>query len=42
VKAYHDALAPEYDDWYEGLGRFDELGGGRVLHAGHRLVAVQS
>jgi demethylmenaquinone methyltransferase/2-methoxy-6-polyprenyl-1,4-benzoquinol methylase len=25
VKAYYDALAPEYDDWYEGLGRFDGL-----------------
>ena len=25
VKAYYDARAPEYDDWYLGLGRFDEL-----------------
>jgi ubiquinone/menaquinone biosynthesis C-methylase UbiE len=25
VKAYYDARAPEYDDWYEGLGRFDGL-----------------
>jgi ubiquinone/menaquinone biosynthesis C-methylase UbiE len=22
VKAYYDARAPEYDDWYEGRGRF--------------------
>jgi ubiquinone/menaquinone biosynthesis C-methylase UbiE len=25
VKAYYDARAPEYDEWYRGLGRFDEL-----------------
>jgi len=25
MKAYYDARAPEYDDWYLGLGRFDEL-----------------
>jgi ubiquinone/menaquinone biosynthesis C-methylase UbiE len=25
VKAYYEARAPEYDDWYEGLGRFDGL-----------------
>jgi ubiquinone/menaquinone biosynthesis C-methylase UbiE len=25
VKAYYDARAQEYDDWYEGLGRFDAL-----------------
>ena len=25
MKAYYDARAPEYDDWYEGLGRFDGL-----------------
>jgi ubiquinone/menaquinone biosynthesis C-methylase UbiE len=25
VKAYYDARAPEYDDWYEGVGRFDGL-----------------
>jgi ubiquinone/menaquinone biosynthesis C-methylase UbiE len=25
VKAYYDARAPEYDEWYEGLGRFDGL-----------------
>jgi ubiquinone/menaquinone biosynthesis C-methylase UbiE len=25
VKAYYEARAPEYDDWYEGLGRFDQL-----------------
>jgi ubiquinone/menaquinone biosynthesis C-methylase UbiE len=24
VKAYYDARAPEYDEWYRGLGRFDE------------------
>jgi demethylmenaquinone methyltransferase/2-methoxy-6-polyprenyl-1,4-benzoquinol methylase len=25
VKAYYDARAREYDEWYEGLGRFDGL-----------------
>jgi ubiquinone/menaquinone biosynthesis C-methylase UbiE len=25
VKAYYDRRAPEYDEWYSGLGRFDEL-----------------
>jgi ubiquinone/menaquinone biosynthesis C-methylase UbiE len=25
VKAYYDRRAPEYDEWYRGLGRFDEL-----------------
>ncbi|MEJ7791074.1 MAG: methyltransferase domain-containing protein [Gaiellaceae bacterium] len=25
MKAYYDARAPEYDDWYSGLGRFDGL-----------------
>jgi ubiquinone/menaquinone biosynthesis C-methylase UbiE len=25
VKAYYDARAPEYDEWYEGLGQFDGL-----------------
>jgi ubiquinone/menaquinone biosynthesis C-methylase UbiE len=25
VKAYYDARAPEYDEWYEGTGRFAEL-----------------
>jgi ubiquinone/menaquinone biosynthesis C-methylase UbiE len=24
VKAYYDARAPEYDEWYKGLGRFDQ------------------
>jgi ubiquinone/menaquinone biosynthesis C-methylase UbiE len=24
VKGYYDARAPEYDDWYEGTGRFAE------------------
>ena len=25
MKAYYEARAPEYDDWYLGLGRFDGL-----------------
>jgi ubiquinone/menaquinone biosynthesis C-methylase UbiE len=25
VKAYYDRRAPEYDEWYRGLGRFDGL-----------------
>jgi hypothetical protein len=25
VKAYYDRRAPEYDEWYLGLGRFDGL-----------------
>jgi len=25
LKAYYDARAPEYDEWYLGLGRFDGL-----------------
>lgn len=25
MKAYYDARAPEYDEWYLGLGRFDGL-----------------
>jgi ubiquinone/menaquinone biosynthesis C-methylase UbiE len=25
VKTYYDRRAPEYEDWYLGLGRFDEL-----------------
>jgi len=25
VKAYYDARAPEYDEWYEGTGRFARL-----------------
>jgi len=25
VKEYYDTRAPEYDDWYRGLGRFDGL-----------------
>jgi ubiquinone/menaquinone biosynthesis C-methylase UbiE len=25
VKAYYDARAPEYDEWYENLGRFEGL-----------------
>ena len=26
MKAYYDARAPEYDEWYRGLGRFDQSG----------------
>jgi len=26
VKEYYDTRAPEYDEWYRGLGRFDGLG----------------
>ena len=25
MKAYYEARAPEYDDWYEGAGRYGEL-----------------
>ena len=25
MKAYYDRRAPEYDEWYRGLGRFDAL-----------------
>ena len=25
MKAYYDARAPEYDEWYLGLGRFEEI-----------------
>ena len=25
MRTYYDRRAPEYDDWYEGLGRFDGL-----------------
>jgi SAM-dependent methyltransferase len=25
MKAYYDARAPEYDEWYRGLGRFDDI-----------------
>ena len=25
MKTYYDRRAPEYDDWYRGLGRFEEL-----------------
>ena len=25
MKAYYDARAPEYDEWYEGRGRFEEI-----------------
>ena len=25
MKTYYDRRAPEYDEWYRGLGRFDEL-----------------
>ena len=25
MKEYYDTRAPEYDEWYAGLGRFDGL-----------------
>jgi ubiquinone/menaquinone biosynthesis C-methylase UbiE len=34
VKAYYDARAPEYDEWYEGSGRFAE----RERPAWHEVV----
>ena len=34
MKAYYDARAPEYDDWYEGRGRF----AGRERPAWHELL----
>jgi ubiquinone/menaquinone biosynthesis C-methylase UbiE len=34
VKAYYDARAPEYDEWYEGSGRFAE----RERPAWHEMV----
>jgi ubiquinone/menaquinone biosynthesis C-methylase UbiE len=34
VKAYYDHRAPEYDDWYEGTGRFAE----RDRPAWHEMV----
>src|SRR4051812_20003352 len=34
VKAYYDHRAPEYDDWYEGTGRFAE----RERPAWHEMV----
>jgi demethylmenaquinone methyltransferase/2-methoxy-6-polyprenyl-1,4-benzoquinol methylase len=34
MKAYYDARAPEYDDWYEGRGRF----AGRDRPAWHELL----
>jgi demethylmenaquinone methyltransferase/2-methoxy-6-polyprenyl-1,4-benzoquinol methylase len=34
VKAYYDRRAPEYDDWYEGTGRFAE----RERPAWHEMV----
>jgi ubiquinone/menaquinone biosynthesis C-methylase UbiE len=43
VKAYYDARAPEYDDWYLGLGRFDGLDRPRwddELHELERTLAA--
>jgi SAM-dependent methyltransferase len=43
VKAYYDRRAPEYDEWYLGLGRFDALDGPRWdddLRALERTVAA--
>jgi demethylmenaquinone methyltransferase/2-methoxy-6-polyprenyl-1,4-benzoquinol methylase len=34
VKAYYDARAPEYDEWYEGTGRFAD----RARPAWHELL----
>jgi ubiquinone/menaquinone biosynthesis C-methylase UbiE len=34
VKAYYDARAPEYDDWYDGTGRFAD----RTRPAWHELM----
>jgi ubiquinone/menaquinone biosynthesis C-methylase UbiE len=34
VKAYYDARAPEYDEWYEGRGRFSQ----RPRPAWHELL----
>src|SRR5919204_6366979 len=41
VKAYYDARAPEYDDWYEGVGRFaerDRPGWDEELEALRRVI----
>jgi ubiquinone/menaquinone biosynthesis C-methylase UbiE len=43
VKAYYEARAPEYDDWYLGLGRFDGLDRPRwddELHELERVLAA--
>ena len=43
MKAYYEARAPEYDDWYLGLGRFDGLERPRwddELHALERTLAA--
>ena len=36
MKAYYDARAPEYDDWYEGTGRFAD----RERPAWHEMVGA--
>ena len=41
MKAYYDARAPEYDDWYEGVGRFaerDRPGWDEELEALRRVI----
>jgi demethylmenaquinone methyltransferase/2-methoxy-6-polyprenyl-1,4-benzoquinol methylase len=40
VKAYYDARAREYDEWYEGLGRFDGLDRPRWDDDVHELERV--
>jgi ubiquinone/menaquinone biosynthesis C-methylase UbiE len=44
VKAYYDARAPEYDQWYLGLGRFDGLDRGNwdvdVRELEHAVAAL--
>ncbi|HEX4929586.1 MAG TPA: class I SAM-dependent methyltransferase [Gaiellaceae bacterium] len=43
MKAYYDARAPEYDEWYLGLGRFDGLERPQwdnELHALERTLAA--
>lgn len=43
VKEYYDARAPEYDEWYQGLGRFDGLDRPRwdeELHELERVIAT--
>jgi demethylmenaquinone methyltransferase/2-methoxy-6-polyprenyl-1,4-benzoquinol methylase len=40
MKDYYDARAPEYDEWYLGLGRFDGLERPRWDEELHELEAV--
>ena len=40
MKAYYDARAREYDEWYEGLGRFDGLDRPRWDDDVHELERV--